>query len=109
MAPNLNTEVAVHNMSPDHLEAFNQTLRHVLSIDLATHALAQIAEGLPTRDVYYNYAHYHADIDNHLKPNPEAVKIVKTLQEDFRPDTLYIDSDVGCWLHLNGPRTLTTF
>lgn len=103
MASNPNMKVAASSLSPEHLQAFNQTLRHIVSTDIANHTLAQIVDGLPTRDVYYDYAHHHADIDSHLEPNSKAVKMAKALQEDFRPETLYIDSDVRCLQLLNDP------
>ncbi|KAL2008825.1 hypothetical protein VTN00DRAFT_7019 [Thermoascus crustaceus] len=98
MATNTNAKVAANHLGPEHLEAFDQTLRRILSTDLTGYTLAQIVDGLPTRDVYYDYANYHAKIDNHVEPKPESVEMVNTLQENFRPDALHVDSEFGLFL-----------
>jgi hypothetical protein len=89
------SRIAVNHLGPEHLEAFHQALRRIVSTDLTRYTFAQIIDGLPTRDVFYKYGYYNDQVNNHVEPTPKSIELAKTFQETFRPDTLHVDSDVG--------------
>lgn len=55
-------KVSVNDLQADHLFAFNRTLSSILSTTIAERTLAQIIDGLPTRDDVGYFPTYSKEI-----------------------------------------------
>lgn len=98
---NTASKVAVSDLEPDHLQAFTKALRRVMKADHTRYALAQIVDGLPTRDVYKVYGPRWRALNDHLEPSSEAIEMAREFVTNFRPDALYIESNVSLPSPLN--------
>ncbi|EEP75924.1 predicted protein [Uncinocarpus reesii 1704] len=85
--------IAVHNLSPDHLDAFTQAITRIIVMDLTTHVFTQIVYGKPVSQHTYDYAKC-CPILNPVPATalPEAVEIAKCYQSHFQADSLMVDS-----------------
>lgn len=89
------TKVSAGELAPEHLEALNQALFHVLSTTVAERTLAQIVDGLPTSDMYGGYlAVPREEIWHNAEPSSASTETVKAFRRSFRPDTFQLDAQV---------------
>lgn len=95
MATNVASKVDVCSLAPDHLQAFAKALCRVVRADHTKYALAQIIDGLPTRDVYLSYGWNQPAIANRLEPSFESFDTVYEFVDNFMPLLQYIESGVS--------------
>ncbi|RAK99426.1 uncharacterized protein BO80DRAFT_426421 [Aspergillus ibericus CBS 121593] len=85
----------IHNLGPGHRTALRQMILNVLATPLADNTLAQIADGLPTRQVSErDRRFYEPDINEHLQVSPHAREQVRAWRATFDPDLVPVDSTV---------------
>jgi hypothetical protein len=95
MPSNASIKVSVVELSLEHLAAFNQALLHVLSSNFAERTFAQIADGLPTKDIYGGYLTVpREEIWHYVEPCPGSVEAVKAFRRSFQPNTLELVAKV---------------
>ncbi|KAK2745992.1 hypothetical protein FQN55_005814 [Onygenales sp. PD_40] len=77
----------------DHFVAFKTSLSNILLTNRAEDTYAQIIDGMPTADVWDEYANRrHEWIENHKQLCPTTREKTKAFQANFSPDELHLDT-----------------
>ncbi|OGM39285.1 hypothetical protein ABOM_012051 [Aspergillus bombycis] len=88
-------KISISDLTPEHLEAFTQTLRNVVSSEPAQRALAQVVDGIPSRTDSNGWEFVKAGLKRKDDPSDESIETVKSFQHNYKLDSLDILSDVA--------------
>ncbi|KAK2792534.1 hypothetical protein FQN51_001652 [Onygenales sp. PD_10] len=92
----------------DHFVAFKTSLSNILLTNRAEDTYAQIIDGMPTADVWDEYANRrHEWIENHKQLCPTTREKTKAFQANFSPDELHLDTSArDIFIHPYEPHRL---
>lgn len=89
------SRVNLESLSPEHYIALEQSVSTILSTTLATETLAQVVDGIPTRDVYREYYGYRRkDFDDNICPSHPALQAVESYRQNVNIGSLQVDAKV---------------
>lgn len=84
----------MNDLQSDHLLAFKRTLSNILSTALAERTIAQIIDGLPTRDDVGYFPIYSNEIAGNTASSPEAMQAARELHQHLSTYITLIDAKV---------------
>ncbi|WEW60914.1 hypothetical protein PRK78_006402 [Emydomyces testavorans] len=92
--PNL---LSASNLGPDHRAALELTISNILSTDLAFETFAQVVDGIPICDAYFEYysPKHRPEYLQNLKPSEEACQIFKAFHAQFHADMLQFAGNIA--------------
>ncbi|RJE22005.1 hypothetical protein PHISCL_05670 [Aspergillus sclerotialis] len=95
MADSVVPKVALATLAEQHLRALCDTVQYILSTQRAEYVLAQVAEGIQTKETArYKLHGLDPQIKNRIEPGLAALNLVRSWMSEFRLETLEIDANI---------------
>ncbi|KAK2809035.1 hypothetical protein FQN50_004088 [Emmonsiellopsis sp. PD_5] len=88
------SQISASDLAPEHLAAVEQAVSNVLATELALETFAQVVDGIPTRDAYFDYylPTPRPEYSQNLKPSNKASQILQAFHAGFSVGTLTFPS-----------------
>lgn len=96
MSEHLFNKIEISHLTSEHFHAAKKAICRIIRTDLSQQVLGQIVDGKPIRHALSNYLPYEATPWEEWNgwPRSDSVEVIKSLQSEFSPETLFADSRV---------------